>query len=748
MQQILQNLKTGKTELTEVPGPMSQNGKMLIQTSSSLISAGTERMLVEFSQASLMGKARSQPDKVKMVLDKIKSDGLLPTLESVFKRLDEPLPLGYCNAGVVIEVGNQEPEARDQRSQVRKQKSEGGKGTGLHAPCALPYAFKPGDRVVSNGPHAEMVSVPYNLCAKIPDEVTDEQAAFTVLGSIALQGIRLVKPELGEKIVVYGLGLIGLITVQLLQANGCEVMGIDINKQRLDLAEKYGARTVNPQKGNDPITAAEGWTQGKGVDGVLITASAKTGEIVHTSAEMCRKRGRIVLVGVVGLNLQRADFYTKELSFQVSCSYGPGRYDEVYEQKGQDYPYGFVRWTEKRNFEAVLEMMRSGKLIVDDLISHRFDFAQAPKAYTLLSQKQDVLGIMLQYRNQKEDSKLIKIRSAEVKANIKGVVIGVIGAGNFSKMTLIPALHKTEARIKYIADLKGEAALHLAKRYKAENAVSDYKLILQDPDINTVMIATRHNLHAALICESLKAGKHVFVEKPLAMNTEELQHIIDTAHKHTENMLMVGFNRRFSPHIWKIKQMLNNRTEPLALTMTINAGSIPSHHWVHDPELGGGRIIGEACHFLDLMVDITGSSIQIVSALMMNQGVEVQEDKMSISLGFKDGSVGTVNYFANGFRAYPKEVLEVFSEGRIFKLDNFRQTIGYGCKGFKKYKTKRQDKGHAAECAVFVNRIQEGGDSLIPLPELVNVTLTSFAAVTSAREERVIRVDKEYSSFF
>ncbi|MFO7889762.1 MAG: bi-domain-containing oxidoreductase, partial [bacterium] len=538
----------------------------------------------------------------------------------------------------------------------------------------------------------------------------------------------------------------GLITVQLLKANGCEVLGIDINEQRLKLAEKYGAKTVNPQQGGDPIAAAAGWTANKGVDGVIITASAETDEIVHVSAEICRERGRIVLVGVVGLNLQRADFYKKELTFQVSCSYGPGRYDEAYEHKGQDYPYGFVRWTEKRNFQAVLEMMRTGKLVVDDLISHRFDFAQASEAYDLLSQKREGLGIILQYPKKIDDTTLIHIPSAKDKADKKGAVIGVIGAGNFSKMTLMPALHKTGARIKYIADLKGEAALHLAKRYKAENAVSDYKLILQDPDINTVMIATRHNLHVTLVCEFLKAGKHVFVEKPLALNTKELQHIIDTAGKHAENMLMVGFNRRYSPHVQKIKKVLKNKTEPLALSMTINAGKIPPDHWVHDPAQGGGRIIGEACHFLDLMVFLTGSSIQSVSAHMMSKGTPVPDDKMSISLGFKDGSVGTVNYFANGSKAYFKEVLQVFSQGRIFKLDNFRQTTGYGCKGFRKFKTKRQDKGHAAECAAFVNRIQEGGESLISLAELVNVTLASFAAVTSAREERMVIIDQEYSS--
>ncbi len=716
MKQVLQNLKDGKAKLIEVPVPVTSSKQLLIQSKSSLISAGTERMLVEFGRTSWIEKSKAQPDKVNQVLEKIKTDGLLPTLEAVFSRLDEPLPLGYCNAGKII--------------------SEPGPGIG---------GFKKGDRVVSTGPHAETVSVPYHLCSKIPDPVTDEQAAFTVLSSIGLQGIRLAEPALGEKIVVYGLGLIGLVTAQMLKANGCDVLGIDLNPTRLRLAEKYGVKTVNAGKA-DTVTAALSWSGGKGVDAVLITASAKKDEIVHHAARMCRKKGRVVLVGVVGLNLQRADFYEKELSFQVSCSYGPGRYDEQYEQEGNDYPYGFVRWTEQRNFEAVLELMGSGKLVVDDLITHRIPFENAVDAYEIITRDPDALGVILQYPGQVDTSATIDmpvIRNVQ-KGN---AVVGVIGAGNFSKMTLMPALSKTKARLAYISDLKGDSARHVAKKFGAEKATTDYRVVLADPDVRAVLIAVGHHLHARLACETLEAGKHVFVEKPLAMNVEELKTVVSTMKRSNGLSLMVGFNRRFSPHALKIKGLLEGRSEPLAMTMTVNAGIIPSNHWVHDPVRGGGRIIGEACHFIDLMVHLAGSSVRTVAATRMSKGSPVLEDKMSISLGFEDGSVGTVNYFGNGNKTYPKETLEVFSEGRVLRLENFRRTAGFGFRGFRRFSTWRQDKGHRAELAAFINRITEGGEPLIPLAEMVNVTLACFAAVTAAQESRTIEISKEYGGF-
>jgi len=704
-------MRTGQTTVEDVPSPgLTANG-VLIRTTASLISAGTERMLVEFGKGSLLAKARSQPDKVKQVLDKIKTDGLIPTLEAVFTKLDEPLPLGYCNAGVVLEVGSNVKE------------------------------FRPGDRVVSNGPHAEIVCVPKTLCAKIPEGVNDEQAAFTVLSSIALQGIRLLAPNLGERYVVYGLGLIGLIACQLLRAHGCDVLGVDLNPRRIAQAQAWGVAGVNPGEGADPVTAVETWTGGRGADGVLICASAPTDEIAHHAALMCRKRGRIVLVGVVGLNLRRGDFYEKELTFQVSCSYGPGRYDEKYEQGGQDYPFGFVRWTEQRNFEAVLESLGSGRLIVDDLIMHRYPIDQAVAAYDKLSADRDALGIVLQYPTEAQVQRRVRINEAQA-APAKQAVLGVIGAGNFSKMTLMPALSCTGARVEYIADLNGAAAHHLAAKFGAGNAVTDYKMMLQDPAVNAVLVAVRHDLHARFVLEALEAGKHVFVEKPLALNEEELGRILAAARAHSDRMIMVGFNRRFSPHVVKMKGLLAGRSEPLAMTMTVNAGYSPLTSWVQDPKVGGGRIIGEGCHFIDLMVHLSGSMVKTVSAAMMGGSVAVKEDKMSIVLSFEDGSVGVVNYFANGAKSYPKEKLEVFSDGRVLVLDNFRQLTGHGFKGFRKLKTWRQDKGHRAEFAAFADRVVSGGGAPIPLAELVNVTRASFAAMASAAEARTIALEE------
>lgn len=712
MKQVLQNIRTGRTEVAEVPAPTVRPGHVLIQTRASLISSGSERMIVEFGKGSLIAKARSQPEKVRQVLDKMKTDGLVPTLEVVFSKLDEPMPLGYSSAGVVLAVGPGVTE------------------------------FAPGDRVASNGPHAEIVCVPKNLCARIPEGVTDEQAAFTAVSSVGLQGIRLLAPTLGEKFVVYGLGLIGLVSVQLLRAHGCEVLGIDISEDRMRLAERGGARTAHADA--DPVVAAQSWTGGRGVDGVLIAAAAQTDEIMHASAQMCRKRARIVLVGVVGLNLRRGDFYEKELSFRVSCSYGPGRYDDRYEEGGQDYPYGLVRWTEHRNFEAILEMMRTGRLDIRDLVSRRFPHAEAAKAYDALSGGGEALGLLLEYPG--AASRATKVSLASAPAPVGGrPVLGIIGAGGFSKVRLLPSLKKTPARIAYVADIAAPSAHYLAAKFGADHAVTDYRDILADKGVDAVIIAVGHHLHARMVCDALAAGKHVFVEKPLAMNPEELRQVTAAAAAHPDRLVMVGFNRRFSPHIVKAKQVLASRQEPLAMTMTINAGIVPPEHWVQDPARGGGRIIGEACHFIDLMVHLAGSRVKTVAATMVGPGVATRTDKMAIGLGLEDGSIAAVNYFANGSRRYPKEVLEVFSEGRTLRLENFRRLVGYGFKGFSKVWTWSQDKGHRAEFAALVAWLTCGGPPPIPLADLVNVTLASFAAMTSAAENRTILLATEYA---
>ena len=715
MKQILQSLSTGETMLAEVPSPSCERGRLLIRTVGSLVSIGTERMLVEFGNASLFQKARQQPEKVKQVLEKVRTDGLFSTVAAVRAKLDEPLPLGYCNSGVVVDVG-----------------------PGV-------TRFRQGDRVASNGGHAEFVSVPEMLCAKIPEGITDEQAAFTVVSSVGLQGIRLAQPTLGETIVVFGLGLIGLVTVQLARASGCNVIGIDISAERLKLAESFGARIVNASEGGDPVAVVNALTNARGADCVLITASAKTDDIVHQAAAMCRKRGRIVLVGVVGLNLRRSDFYDKELTFQVSCSYGPGRYDEKYEQGGVDYPLGFVRWTEQRNFEAVLDMLASGRLCVDPLITHRFAINDATRAYAAIQADRSALGVILEYPREKELVRSVTIPTSRPAApNAAG--IGLIGAGNFAKVTLSPALAKTTARLVAVADLQGNAAQHLAKKFGFAQAVTDYRMLLENPEITAILIAVGHNLHARFVYEALAAGKHVFVEKPLAMNVDEVAKVIAATREAPDRHVMVGFNRRFSPHMVKIKQLLSGRGEPLAMNFVGNAGFIPPEVWVHDPVRGGGRIVGEACHFIDLMVYLTGSKVRSVAAHQMEQGVATREDKMSISLGFEDGSVGTVNYFANGSKSYPKETMEIFSDQRVIRMENFRRTTGFGFKGFRKFKTMRQDKGHAAQFAAFVDRVRDGGAPLIPLDELVNVTLASFAAMKSANEGRTIQIDKEYGA--
>lgn len=721
MKQILQNLRTGTVSLADVPCPMVRPGHLLIQTRATVISVGSERTLVEFGKGSLIAKARSQPEKVSQVLGKIKTEGLMPTLEAVFARLDEPLPLGYCNAGTVVEVG----------------------------PGVDGYSV--GDRVISNGPHAEMVCVPVNLCAKTPDAVPDDQAAFTVLGSIALQGLRLLQPTLGERVVVTGLGLVGLMAVQLLRASGCSVLGIDLDPRKLELARRFGAETVDLSAGVDPVAAARAFSLGRGADAVLITASAKSNDIMHESAEMCRKRGRIVLVGVVGLDLRRSDFYEKEISFQVSCSYGPGRYDAAYEEQGRDYPLAFVRWTEQRNFEAVLDMMASGRLDLAPLIEKRIPQTEAPGIYDALATDRGTLGLVLTYPDAEPPmERAVPLGGGEHKPaeSSRQAVLGVIGAGNFTKLTLMPALAKTDARLRSVASRGGVTGAHIGRKFGFEQTTTDYKSLLADPEINAVVITTRHDIHAEMTIEALEAGKHVFVEKPLALNNGELQRVQAAFDKAVDRLLMVGFNRRFSPHIDRIRECITGRTEPLCMIMTVNAGFIPPDHWTQDPDVGGGRIIGEGCHWIDLMSCLAASPVVAVSAATVGawNGPGTPDDKMTITLSFEDGSIGTLHYFANGDKRFPKERLDVFCGNGVLHLDNFRTLRGFGVKGLRKFKTPRVDKGHAAELAAFVDRVETGGAPLIPFPQLVNVTTASFAAVRSAREGRPIDLGRSASA--
>jgi predicted dehydrogenase/threonine dehydrogenase-like Zn-dependent dehydrogenase len=665
-------------------------------------------MLVNFGKASLVEKAWQQPDKVRMVLDKIGTDGLLPTIEAVWNKLDQPLALGYCNAGVVVEVG------------------DGVSG------------FKVGDRVASNGRHAEMVCVPANLCAKIPDAVPDDAAAFTVLGAIALHGIRLAQPTLGETFAVIGLGLVGLMTVQLLRAQGCRVLGVDLDRPRLALARQFGAETVDVGAGADLVAAATAFSMGRGVDGVLIAASTQSSDPVHQAARMCRKRGRIILVGVTGLELSRADFYEKELTFQVSCSYGPGRYDPEYEEKGRDYPLGYVRWTEQRNFEAVLEMMAERRLDVAPLVSHRFPIRDAARAYEAITGDAPALGVLIEYPSEESTASRAQQRTVPLPGaaavRIGGPVIGLLGAGNYASSVLVPAFARTRARLRAIASANGLTGTHLGKKFGFEQSTTDVGAVLSDPQIDTVVIATRHDSHAAYVVDALRAGKHIFVEKPLAIRLDEIEAVEEAVRAAGANgriapILMVGFNRRFAPHVVRAKALLETVREPKSFVMTVNAGAVPPEHWTRDPDSGGGRIIGEACHFIDLLRFLAGGAIiehQVAAARTADACV-------TISMRFSDGSTGIVHYLSNGHRSFPKERLEVFCGGRLLQLDNFRTLRGFGWPGFKTMKLWRQDKGQTACVEAFVTAVREGRASPIPLPELIEVTRVTLSVSTAAK---------------
>lgn len=703
MKQILQDMAKGGTTVTVAPAPQVSREHIIIHTSVSLISAGTERMLVGFGKASYLEKARQQPEKVRMVLEKVKTDGLMTTIEAVQSKLAQPLPLGYCNVGVVAEVG------------------AGAEG------------FKVGDRVVSNGPHADVVKVSKNLCARVPDAVDDESAAFVVVASIGLQGIRLAEPSLGEAFVVTGVGLIGLLTVQLLRAHGCRVLAIDFDDAKLEIARQYGAQVCNPGKGEDPVAAGMAFSRGQGVDGVIITASTKSTDPVTQAARMSRKRGRIVLVGVTGLELNRADFYEKELSFQVSCSYGPGRYDPQYEEKGQDYPVGFVRWTQQRNFEAVLDMLASGQLDVKKLITHRFAFEDAPDAYAVLTQDKTGLGMLLQYSTDIAGRDVRQVPLAtKAEFNAQKPVMGFIGAGNYASRVLIPAFKSAGAQLHTIVTSGGINSVIHGEKSGFALASTDMEALLREPAVNTVAIVTRHDSHARFVCEALQAGKNVFVEKPLAIERSELDSVreaYELAHSSGRGpQLMVGFNRRFAPQVQKMKSLLAAVKEPKSFIMTMNAGAIPVSHWTQDNAIGGGRIIGEACHFIDLMRYLVGCRIVSVHARRMGNcaALEVSEDKASITLGFEDGSFGTILYFANGASSFPKERVEVFTAGRVLQLDNFRKLKGYGWPGFTKLNLWKQDKGQRQCATAFLGAIEKGHAPAISFEEIMEVAQTSL----------------------
>jgi predicted dehydrogenase/threonine dehydrogenase-like Zn-dependent dehydrogenase len=722
MKQVLQSLASGRVWSEEVPAPRPKAGQVSIRTRRSLVSSGTERMLLEFGRKNLLAKARSQPERVRQVLDKVETDGVVATYEAVAAKLDRPLALGYSCVGVVVEVG--------------------GGVSGVN----------PGDRVVCNGKHAELAVAAQNLCARIPDEVSDDAAAFTVLAAVGLQGIRLAEPTLGECVVVTGLGLIGLLTVQMLRAQGCRVLGLDFEPSRLALAARFGAEVVD-LSADDPLARARAFSRGRGVDAVLITAATDSDEPVRQAARMCRQRGRLVLVGVSGLSLERADFYEKELSFRVSCSYGPGRYDPAYEQLGHDYPVGFVRWTEQRNFEAVLDLMAAGRLDVMPLVSHRFSIEQASAAYELLASSEPSLAILLEYAGGVEaveraggpgaSSPFARSVSLSARVAPGRVRIGFVGTGEYAGRVLIPAFKAAGAVLHTAVSELGVSAVHYGKKFGFARASTDVVELLADTSVDAVVIATRHASHAELALAALTAGKPVFVEKPLCTRLDELAKFEELLASGTVPRLMVGYNRRFAPHVLQAKALLAPLSGPRAFVLTVNAGALPPGHWALDPDAGGGRIVGEACHFIDLLRFLAGAAIveRTVRGVAAPDGGHggpdrhgaVLERDVSILLGFADGSHGAIHYLSSGNRGFPKERLDIFCAGHVLSLGNYRSLRAWGFRGFYRKRSLTQDKGQRGCARAFLEAVAGGGAMPIGIEELLEVSRESILAQVEVR---------------
>lgn len=699
MKQIIQNLNSGETSLIDVPAPMVKEGHLLIQSVCSLVSAGTERMLIDFGRANWINKARQQPERVKAVFDKIKTDGLLPTVEAVKSKINKPIPLGYCNTGIVIGVGDNVS------------------------------GFKIGDRVASNGAHAEMVLVPQNLCAKIPDNVDDESASFTVVGAVALQGIRLIQPGFGETVVVIGLGLIGQIAAQLLKANGCRVIGIDTDQAKCTLAEQAGIIAICNKSEENIAAIIFEMTGNVGADAVLITASSKQNEIIADAAGMSRKRGRIVLVGVIGLYLNRADFYEKELTFQVSCSYGPGRYDFDYEKNSRDYPIGFVRWTAQRNFEAILHAMSTGQLDVQQFNPQKIKLSEFSKAYDAIAGNSNLASIFT-YDLSLKHTHIIVVKENTVAKND---AVAVIGAGNFASKVIVPLLKNAKANIQIIASENGLSAAQVARQNDIPVAATNLESIWDDKNISTVFIATQHDTHADLCIKAMQSGKHVFVEKPMAITLDQLDAVKDEIEK-SEQIIDVGFNRRHAPLAQKMKHLLGDHSA-MNIVITVNAGKIPANNWLNDIAISGGRIIGEVCHFIDLASFLCSSGVTSVCTNAMTGS----DEDVTILLRFNNGSSAAINYFSNGNKSYDKERIEVYSQGRTLVLENWKRLTGFGFKGFTS-SSASQDKGHALQFSLLAKRIKNGGSSLIPFSSIYNTTKTAIAATESLRENRWVSI--------
>jgi len=718
MKQIIQDLQSGKTCLQEVPVPNPGSGMALVRNAASLVSAGTERMLIDFAGKSLVGKARSRPDLVRQTLEKVRREGVLTTLQAIQTRLGQPMPLGYASAGTVVAVGEDL--------------------TG----------FQVGDRVACAGGgyavHAEYVVVPKNLMTRLPDAVDFESAACATLGAIALHAVRLASLQVGERVAILGLGLLGQLGLQIVRSAGCVVFGVDLDPRRVALACGFGAYAVPRAEAEEAAQAA---SQGIGFDVVLICADTTSNDPIELAGRIARDRGRVVVVGAVGMDIPRKIYYDKELGLLISRSYGPGRYDAEYEEGGQDYPIGYVRWTEGRNLGAVVEMMAAGRLVVQPLITHRFPIESGLEAYDLIMGKTDqqFLGVLLTYPSEGGEVEVLPGRRVQIRAEstpVKPVRLGVLGAGNFANATMLPALKRVSG-VEYvgIADATGLKAQHAGERFGFQYATTDEDQLLHDEKINTIAVLTRHHLHAAQVIAGLRAGKHVFCEKPLALHREELQAILE-ALKESSQLLSVGFNRRFAPMSQYLKDFFSFVQQPLLMHYRVNAGPLPPNHWLNDPQAGGGRIIGEGCHFIDFLTFLSGSNPVSVRSNGLAQGNETREENIVLMIKFANGSVGTVMYTANGDRAFPKERVEVFGGGRVAVLDDFRKLEMFANGKRRLFRSRvRQDKGHQAEWEAFSEALARGGPPPIPYPQLFAVSMTSFAAVESLREQRTLAVE-------
>jgi predicted dehydrogenase len=714
MKQLLQNIKTGKASIEDVPIPTPREGQALVKVFASLVSAGTERMVVEFAEKSLLGKARSRPDLVKQVIDKARREGLLNTAQAAFNRLDQPMALGYSSAGAIVKLG---------------------KGM---------QGFKVGQRVACAGGgfavHAEYNAVPRNLLTPLPQNVDFESAAFTTLGAIAMHGFRLAEPQIGESVAVIGMGLLGLLAAQIADAAGCRVFGIDIDPARLALTSSLGLEVVSRHAADG---SAQAFTANRGFDVVIICADTHSNDPVELAGAIARDRGRVVAIGAIGLTIPRKIYYEKELSFINSRSYGPGRYDANYEENGQDYPLGYVRWTEGRNFQAVLELMESGKLKVKPLISHRFPIEDGVKAYDVITgkKKEPFLGVVLAYPDSglKVESRVVHFPLSR-PSKTASVKLGVLGAGLFANSVLLPAIKKVDGiQLVGIASSGGLHAQHAGKKFGFQYAASSDDEIINDPNINTVAILTRHDSHAELVVKALKTGKHVFVEKPLAVNPKQLEQITKTLRSNLQSLLFVGFNRRFSPLAQSLKSQISSLHEPKYFHYRVNAGYIPPSHWTQDPAIGGGRIIGEACHFIDFIAFLIGSPPISVTAHALPNNGKYREDNVSMTFTFPDGSIGVVDYLANGDKSLPKERIEAFCGGMVAVLDDF-VSLQIIRDGKKKVESGAQDKGWVNEWKAFVRSIREGGGPPIPYEQLIGVTKSTFAAVESIRTSGTVSI--------